>query len=409
MSQTATAHIALLSSGSLPQLALDATDPDIRFDRQPWRDDAGPIGAWALVEGMLHGEPLALCIGDDVPLELAFEVSTIIDQSHSDIGVVLLRTPSPDLWQQAVRSGVRDVIDPVSLDFDLLPSLRRAITRSKRMRAVLVAAVEPSHAHGRVIAVLSPKGGSGKTMVATNLAVALAAANIGEVVLVDLDCVFGDVVSVLDLTADHTIGQLARLHTFDSTTLKLFLTRHEPSGLHVLASSGLPEEGEEVTAEMADQILELLSRDFSHVIVDTAAGLDERAFAAIERATDIILLASMDIASIRNLTKEINALDRLGLNAAQRHFILNRADTRVGIEVADVEAAIGMKVSAALPSSRLVPLSMNQGRAMVLSDADSPVSRQLLAIAARFIPAAAMVAASTPVRKSKLSLRRRSS
>ena len=409
MSQPAIAHVAVLSSASLPRLALDDSDPDIRFDRQPWRDDAGPLSAWALVEGMLDAAPFALCIGSDVPLELAFEVSAIIDQSHSDIGVVLLREPGPDLWQQAARSGVRDVIDPLSIDIDLLPSLRRTITRSKRMRAALVAAVEPAHAHGRVIAVLSPKGGSGKTMVASNLAVALAAAGIGDVVLVDLDCVFGDVASVLDLNPEHTVGQLAKLQSFDSTTLKLFLTRHESSGLHVLASSGLPEEGEEVTAEIADQILDLLSRDFSHVVVDTAAGLDERAFAAIERSTDVILLASMDIASIRNLSKEINALDRLGMTAAQRHFILNRADTRVGIEVSDVEAAIGMKVSAALPSSRLVPLSMNQGRAMVLSDAESPVSRQLLAMAARFIPAAAMSATAPPDRKGKFNLRRRSS
>ena len=148
----------------------------------------------------------------------------------------------------------------------------------------------------------------------------------------------------------------------------MYLARHERSGLYVLAGSGRPEEGEAVTEDVAGRVLDLLVRDFPYVIVDTAAGLDERALAAIERATDIVLLASMDVASVRNLSKEVDALNRLGFTSARRHFVLNRADTRVGLEVADVEVAVGMKVEAAIPSSRDVPLSMNQGRTLVLDD-----------------------------------------
>jgi pilus assembly protein CpaE len=237
-----------------------------------------------------------------------------------------------------------------------------------------------------VIVVLSPKGGSGKTMLTTNLGVALAASQLGQTAVVDLDCVFGDVASVLGLVPERTLGQLASVPGFDSTMLKVFLTRHERSGLYVLPGSGRPEEGEAVTDEVAGRILDLLAKDFPFVVVDTAAGLDERALAAIDHATDIVLLASMDVASVRNLGKEIDALDRLGLTAARRHFILNRADARVGLEIADVEAAIGLKVEAALPSSRLVPLSMNQGRILVLDETDSPVARELLAFAGRFLP-----------------------
>ena len=129
---------------------------------------------------------------------------------------------------------------------------------------------------GKVIVILSPKGGSGKTMVATNLGVALAGTNSGDVALVDLDCVFGDVASVLGMVPDRTVGQLATLPSFDSTTLKVFLTRHEQSGLLVLAGSGLPEEGEAVTSQLSGQVIDILARDFAYVVVDTAAGLDER-------------------------------------------------------------------------------------------------------------------------------------
>jgi pilus assembly protein CpaE len=223
-------------------------------------------------------------------------------------------------------------------------------------------------------------------MVASNVAVALATTHTGETVVVDLDCVFGDIASVLGMVPEHTIGQLASLPNFDSATLKVFLGRHEQSGLHVLAGSGLPEEGEAVTDKLVGQIIQMLARDFAYVVIDTAAGLDERALAAVEHSTDVVLLASMDVTSIRNLAKEINTLDRLDMVEQRRHFILNRADTRVGLEVSDVESVIGMKVDAALPSSRLVPLSMNQGTLVVLEESESAVAQQLCAFASRFTP-----------------------
>ena len=207
------------------------------------------------------------------------------------------------------------------------------------------------------------------------------------------------------MVPEHTIGELAVIPSFDSTTLKVYLSRHERSGLYVLAGSGRPEEGEAVTDEVVGRVLELLTRDFPYVIVDTAAGLDERALVAIEHATDIVLLASMDVASVRNLSKEVDALNRLGFTSARRHFVLNRAETRVGLEMTDVEVAVGMKVEAAIPSSRDVPLSMNQGRTLVLDDPGAPVARELMELANRFLD---VDAEPIPVaRPPKFSLRRR--
>ncbi len=107
--------------------------------------------------------------------------------------------------------------------------------------------------------VLSPKGGSGKTMLTTNLSMAIAGSNNGQTVVVDLDCVFGDVASVMGMVPEHTIGELALIPSFDSTTLKVYLSRHERSGLFVLAGSGRPEEGEAVTDDVAARVLQLLT------------------------------------------------------------------------------------------------------------------------------------------------------
>ena len=396
--------IALLTSdASLGLTTRDATPP-VYVQRHSWLNGDGEIAAASLVTALIDGEPLALCIATDVPESLAVEVSRLIDQGHPDIGVVMVRTPTEELWRQAGPVGVRDIIDPDAASTELVPALQLAADRGERIRSSqTLPPAEPPEPKGKIIVVLSPKGGSGKTMLSANVAVSLAGSATGDTVLVDLDCVFGDVSSALGLVPEHTIGQLASLPSFDSTTLKVFLTRHERSGLYVLAGSGTPEQGEEVTDTMAGQIIDILARDFAYVVIDTAAGLDERALAAIDRATDMVFMASMDITSIRNLGKEIAALDRLGATRARRHFVLNRADARVGLEVDDVEAALGMKAAAALPSSRLVPLAMNQGRTLVLDEADSPVARQLSALARKFIPEHAVANAAPPERPARKS------
>jgi pilus assembly protein CpaE len=240
-----------------------------------------------------------------------------------------------------------------------------------------------------VIVVLSPKGGSGKTMAASNLAAALGRTVDGSVALVDLDVQFGDAAYALGLVPEHNIGQLAAAPSLDSTTLKVFLTRHEGSGAYVLCGAESPEEGESVTDELAARIIELLARDVGYVVVDTPAGLDERTLATLDLATDVVLVSSLDVSSIRNLGKEIDALERVGLLPPSRHFVLNRADARVGIEPADVETALGMKIVAAVASSRAIPLSMNQGLPVVLEEPNSNVARELVRLAQRFAPAGA--------------------
>ncbi len=375
----------------------------LNFQGHKWKQFNGGPNAIHIAESIAAHRYHAVCIGPDVPEDLAFEVGRRLDQHHPDVGVVLLREATTDLWREGARSGIRDIVEPSEIESDLIPAVLSAAQRSAQLRsAKKVSTVETDN---KVIVVLSPKGGSGKTMLTTNLGMALSADQSGQSVIVDFDCVFGDVASVMGMVPEHTIGELAMVPSFDSTTLKVYLTRHERSGLFVLAGSGMPEEGEAVTDEIAGRIVDLLTVDFAHVIVDTASGLDERALAAIERATDLVFLASMDVASIRNLGKEIDALNRVGFTEANRHFILNRADARVGLEVGDVETAVGLKVDVALPSSRLVPLSMNQGRTLVLDDPDCPVSRELITFAERFLDVDDD--ASTSTRSSRFSLWRR--
>jgi pilus assembly protein CpaE len=216
----------------------------------------------------------------------------------------------------------------------------------------------PDMPTGRVIVVLSPKGGSGKTAVASNLATALA------------------------LRPTHDLAQLAQSVAIDSTSVKVALTPYEEH-LYVLCASGDPADADLVKEAHVSMIIDLLARDFDYVIVDTAAGLDDHSLAAIECATDVLLMSSMDVTSIRSARKAVDSLDRMHITTP-RTFILNRADARVGLDLDDAAAAVGLPVACTLPSSRDVPLAMNVGKPVSETEPRSPIARQFEMLANLF-------------------------
>lgn len=242
---------------------------------------------------------------------------------------------------------------------------------------------QPQH-QAKVIVVLSPKGGSGKTAVVSNLAVALAQRHPGRVVAVDLDVQFGDLGTALSLTPERTLAQLARATSIDATTVKLHLTPSE-RGLFVLAGARDPADADAISHIHVSAVLDLLAQNFDFVVVDTPAGLDELTLAALERATDLLLVSSLDVTSIRSLRKALDALDHIRIKA-DRKLVLNRADSKVGLKPSDAEEAIGMKISCSIPSSREIPLSLNLGTQVVISEPKSAVARQLQELAQLYAP-----------------------
>ncbi len=242
----------------------------------------------------------------------------------------------------------------------------------------------PQPRNSKVIVVISPKGGSGKTAISSNLAVALAQRHPGRVVAVDLDVQFGDLGMALSLSPEHTLAQLARTSQIDATTVKLFLTPHE-HGLYVLAGANDPVDADSIGHAHVSAVVPLLAQNFDYVVVDTPAGLDERTLAAIECATDLLLVSSLDVTSIRSLRTALDALDQMGVKAP-RQFVLNRADAKVGLEPSDAEEALGMKISCAIPSSRELPLALNLGTPVVISEPRSAAAKQLQQLARLYDP-----------------------
>jgi pilus assembly protein CpaE len=237
---------------------------------------------------------------------------------------------------------------------------------------------------GRVIVVVSPKGGSGKTAVATNLAAALAVRFPGRVAAIDLDVQFGDMCTSMGLHPEHNLAQVALSPTVDATTIKLFLTPYDP-GLYVLCGARSPAEADSVTHQHVSKLIPLLAEDFDYVVVDTPAGLDDRTLAALEQASDLLLVSSLDVTSIRSLRKAVDAMDAIGITKT-RHFVLNRADAKVGINPVDAAEAVGLPIEAMIPSAREIPLSMNVGTPVVKLNPRSAVAKELSLLTFLFAP-----------------------
>jgi len=277
-------------------------------------------------------------------------------------------------------------IPTVVIGHDMSPELFVDVSTALQGMGVVVQAngFTAQSRHAKVIVVVSPKGGSGKTAVSSNLAVALAQRHPGRVVAVDLDVQFGDLGTALSLTPERTLAQLARTTQIDATTVKLHLTPSE-HGLFVLAGAHDPVDADSISHAHVSAVLPLLAQNFDYVVVDTPAGLDELTLAALECATDLLLVSSLDVTSIRSLRKALDALDTIGVKA-DRRLLLNRADAKVGLNPSDAEEAMGMKIACSIPSTREIPLSLNLGTPVVISEPKAEVAKQLQKLAQMYAP-----------------------
>lgn len=288
----------------------------------------------------------------------------------------------PQAILDVVRAGARDVVSPDAPEQELGEVVTRAIAASQTRRSVALGPADD--APQSTISVLSPKGGVGKTTIATNLAVGLARTNPGQVVLVDLDVQFGDVASSLGLNPEHTLADAARAYdALSSGTLKTYLTPHV-SELYVLAGSASLVEAEQVDPAAVKGILAMLIESFPYVIIDTSSAVNDHTLSAFELSTDLLLLASTDVPGVRAMRRLLDALDAIGMTSQERHLVINRSTDRYGITVSDVEQTAGMEASASIPAAKEVAISTNQGVPIIATAKRNPVLKALLPLVDSF-------------------------
>jgi pilus assembly protein CpaE len=336
------------------------------------------------------GEILAAVVGSGLADDDALGFAERLQQAAPEVPVVLLRKQdSGELLRAALRLGVRDVLPASSDGGAVRASTARAIELATSLRGRLAggggARLDASgDLPGEIITVFSAKGGCGKTFLATNLAVALAAAGT-EIALVDLDLHFGDVAIVLQLFPTRTIQDAARERGLDAAALRAYLTPH-PAGVWTLAAPTEPPVADTVSASAVVSILKLLRSSFAYVVVDTPAAFSDQVLAAFDESDSIALLATLDVPSIKNLKLTMQAMERLRYPRNRIRVVVNRADSRVGLRLPDVEKVLGAAVDVTIPSSRSVPVSVNKGNPVLLEEPRGNVAEAIRGLAAQFAP-----------------------
>jgi pilus assembly protein CpaE len=307
------------------------------------------------------------------------ELAAALDEHCPVLSVVLVTDAGSEVALAAIRAGATDILHPEADPAEFEQVIRRA-TELAEVRAVQQLGAPPPEelpSTGRVISVVSPKGGVGKTTVATNLAVGLARTAPQATVLVDLDIQFGDVASGLNLDPEYFLpSAVTGAASRDTMVLKTFLTLHE-TGLYVLAAPESPIEADGISADDIRQLLRTLATEFRYVVVDTAPGLSEHTLAVMDETTDVVLLSSMDVPGLRGLRKELETLRALDLLGQRQQVVLNFADPATGLSVGDIEATIGTSVDVMLPRSKAAPASVNLGVPLLQSGTRDPMTKQL--------------------------------
>jgi pilus assembly protein CpaE len=337
-------------------------------------------------------EETLVVLGSEVETERALAFAAQQRLERPALGVVLLRDRLDVVTlTHALRAGVREVVQSHDLD-GLADACRRSLELSERVPAEPVGTEVPS---GRIVTVFSTKGGCGKTTVATNLAVVLHAGG-KRVCLVDLDLAFGDVAISLQLNPERTVvDAVAMGNHMDSTGVSSLLTTWRP-GLDCVLAPVVPGDAEKVPPGVVTELLRVLREMFDYVVVDTPAQFSEHVLAALDASHQHVLLTTPDVPALKNLRLTLDMLDLLSYERGSRAVILNRADSRVGLTVADVERVVKSQVSERVPSSRDVPASTNRGVPITAVQPNHPVSAALRRFAQRCVlpaPASAVAPA----------------
>ncbi len=313
-------------------------------------------------------------------------ISEYLRERPAAAGVLVVDELSTQMLQQAIRSGIGDVITIPQDPGQLIEAIERAgdhlNVSSLAPPPVVVAG---AGAQGRVLTVFSTKGGAGKSFVATNLAVVLARSSAAPVCIIDADLQFGDVAVMLKLVPQHTIADaVASITRMDSALMKSLLVRHEPSGLYALPAPTEPAFADQIGAEDVIRIIEMVKQFCGYIVVDTPSYFTEVVIRLLEECDDIVLVAGMDVPNIKNVKLGINTLRLLNLPTTKVKLVLNRANSKVKIDVSEVERALGLKADTLVPSDISVPQSINKGVPVVLDNPKSGVARSMEALAGLF-------------------------
>lgn len=300
----------------------------------------------------------------------------------------------PNYMRRAMQAGAHDFLTKPPMADELISAVRRAgqmaqVERSRTAQvvaSVAAATAQPTigsgFVNGRVIMVYSPKGGTGVTTLATNLAITLHNDET-RAVLVDGNLQFGDVSVFLNEQGKNTILDLApRADELDLDILDGVLLKHATSGIRVLAAPAKPEYADHVSADQFSKLVKYLRQVYAYVVVDTAHILNDVTLAALDVSDVVVLVCTQDIPAIKNVRLFLDLLTTIGVQRDRLCLVMNKYDKRISITPEKISENLKQPVVGVIPLEEAVVIpSVNRGIPFMVDNKTKTVSRSVFSLA----------------------------
>jgi len=349
-----------------------------------------------------------LVLSPEVKEPDALGLAEFVGRSSPGTAIVLVRDHTWNgLLPAAMRAGIRDVVDMTQGADELRDAVERAVAWATSLRSVSNVATDVQTERGKIVSIFSSKGGTGKTFLTTNLGAAIADLTGEDVAVVDLDVDMGDVFTYFGKEPTATIHDLMALG--EGATGDEIRAIGSRMGDHLWAYGAPPDPAAEAPAgEAIGKFLRAVRANFNWVLVDASVDYSDSALVCFDLSDTICLVTGLDVVGVKHLSKALDTLLSIGLPRDRFRVVLNRADSKVGLDAGDVERVMRIQVDAMIPSSRLVPTSLNKGRPVVVDEPSSEVSTSIRQLAVKFVgrdePGRAVAATAAPNKKKKFAL-----
>ena len=374
-------------------------------------------GGQAAVNMAKKERPNVILMDINMPDMDGITATEIISNTVPDAPIIMMSVQGEqDYLRRSMLAGAREfLVKPFSAD-ELINAIRHVheLEKVKRARYAQVAPQAPAPGGpvaaapvardtGEIIAFFSPKGGVGRTTIATNLAVALHQSTQKPVVLVDGSLPFGDIAVILNMSPKaKTIADLVgSFDNTDSDVLESVLVSHS-TGIKVLLAPPTPESAELIKGEDIKRVLELLRERYAYIVVDTWPSYGEQVITMLDTSDVILTLMTLEITSLKNVRVFMEIAEKLGYDDNKVQLVANRNDSSGGIKASDVEASLARKIPHTIVSDgRTLVLAVNRGVPFVISHRDSQVAKDIFALAQKVAaaePAPAAAGKQAPTR-----------
>lgn len=329
-----------------------------------------------------EGEADVFLVALEEPVARAVQtIEALADAAPNTPAIVYSSLADANSVRRAMVAGARDyLIKPVKPD-DLSRAIYGILEQEERKRLRLTGQDEEPTARGTIITVFGAKGGIGKTTISTNLATSLVKITGANVCLVDMDTRFGDVAIMMDIAVETSIADLAKhIDELDREGIRDFLAKHH-TGLYILPAPLHPTEWRNLTPQHIEKIVDLLAQTHDYVIIDTPGTFNELIATTLEMASLILLITSMDIASIKDTALALEMLRAASVPEEKVKLTINHSTAANSLREEDVERVLEYEVFWQVPYDLAVSSSTQLGQPVVLSKPYARVSRSITELA----------------------------